>query len=140
MTTIDYTNECDNDDHNPGCICGVPFFNAFNSKTRVPVTPKNDPYRPDEPNKLYFKKLDPTFNGDEQLHLWEIRNPLGVRIASANDIYFTKIEAIKNTIAIFGRELREGDHRVVDDRDNALVLEELHRIENEVRETEKKAV
>lgn len=140
MATIDYTNECDNDDHNPGCICGVPFFNAFNAKTRAPQTPKPDPYRPAEPNKLYFKKLEPTFVGDEQIYFWQLTNSEGRRLASSHDIFCTKLEAIQNAIAVLGRELRHGDHRVVDDLDNQMVLDEFHRIEDEVNSTEKKAV
>lgn len=136
MAAIDYTNECDNDEHNPGCICGVPFFNP---KARVSTTTKTDPYCLTEPNKLYFRKYDPTFSGDEQVHYWLLTNSTGRVFASSREIFMSKLEAIQNAIAVFGRELRAGDHRIVDDKDNTLVLEELHRIEAEINPIEKKA-
>lgn len=136
MAVIDYTNECDNEDHNPGCICGVPFFNAKASVKTV----KQDPYHQDEPNKLYFRQYDPTFSGDTLVHYWMLTNPLGIRIAAAENIYSSKLEAMRNCITIFGRELRAGDHRVVDDDDNKLMLEELHRVDVNLNVTAKKAV
>lgn len=123
VKVIDYVNECFNDDHDPGCLCGfgrteVPFREP---KQAIPDQP--DPYRPGSPNLLYFKEVEPYTRLDKLTHCWVLTDHKGVRIAESIHFYGFKEEAIANALAIFSKEIIAGHHSIPNEDDYLLVFE-----------------
>lgn len=116
---VNYADECENDAHDPGCTCGAPHYFTTLAEAKEKAA---DPYRPAEPNKLYFKRLCPATPNDTLVHYWELTDSEGVRIAVSHDLHHTKSEAITNSFTIFGKEILAGYHKVVDQTDYKLVL------------------
>lgn len=95
-----------------------------------------DPYRPEHPNNLYFV----ADRYPRKTHYyWQLQSHDGKVIGSSNESYPEKIDAIRNAIALFGKEIWAGYHIVVDPSDHRLVLEEGVRQETEFAEKAKDA-
>ena len=89
VNVIDYENECMNDNHDPGCLCGAPHF--FEALAREKDASKPDPYRPGTPNLLYFKEVVPSTHMDHLTHYWVLTDHKGVRIAEAAGFFRYKL-------------------------------------------------
>lgn len=86
--------------------------------------PKVNVQKPAKPNKLYFYETEPRVAGAKKQYGWTLRSSNGKTIGASSELYSKKIYAIKNAIALFGKELWAGVHIVPDEADNALVLKE----------------
>lgn len=124
VKVIDYENECMNDNHDPGCLCGYGRTDKlhFLAAPEKVATLKADPYMPGSPNLLYFKEIEPATRLDKLTHYWVLTDHLGVRLAASIDFYGFKEEAIDNAIAIFGKEVWAGIHSIPDHDDYHRVL------------------
>ncbi|QJD49642.1 hypothetical protein HWD32_gp67 [Gordonia phage Secretariat] len=109
--TIEYVTECLND-------CDEEFH------------AEEDVFRPEQPNVLQFKQVNQTSQHDKLVHYWVLSDHAGVRIASSCHFYESKDEAMKNCIAIFGKELWAGYHLVRKDAEWNRLLEIAEWIEN----------
>lgn len=121
VNVIDYANECENDNHDPGCSCGAPHF--LEALARAKDASKPDPYRPGKPNLLYFKEVVPSTHMDHLTHYWVLTDHKGVRIAEAAGFFRYKQEAMFNCLLIFAKEIWEGHHTVTDVEDWNLLME-----------------
>ena len=132
ITKINYADECENEAHDPGCTCGAPHYFETLAKAKEEA---DDPYRPSEPNQLFFKKLCPATPTDTLVHYWELTNSEGKRIAVSHDLHNSKTDVITNSFTIFGKEILAGYHKVVDQTDYKLVLNYAAWLEHLARDT-----
>lgn len=125
VNVIDYENECMNDDHDPGCLCGYGRTDKlhFLAAPEKVATLKADPYMPGSPNLLYFKEIEPATRLDKLTHYWVLTDHKDVRIAESIHFYGFKEEAIDNALAIFSKEIIAGHHAIPNEDDYFLVLE-----------------
>lgn len=94
---------------------------------------REDPYRPDPPNQLYFGTFKPFTDKDCVRFYWVLKDKDGRQLASSNNLWPEKIDAIRNAISVFGKEIWAGHHMVAGESDYNLVLKEGLRIEAEVK-------
>lgn len=113
--TIEFVDDCDCA-HGPHEETGGAVGEAMR-KGRL----KHDPYRPECPNILSFGVANQTNKYDTLLHFWVLRDSKGGRIGGSADFFESKDEAMRNCIAIFGKEIWAGYHIAATERDHQLL-------------------
>lgn len=78
-------------------------------------------------NKLYFLAHQPTGPNKSAYYSWVLKDYHGARIGMSIDVYPEKISAVRNAIALFGREIFAGEHKTIDPEDQTLVMKEVER-------------
>lgn len=114
--------ECENDDHEPGCTCGCAHYLTRIFLAKEQKKQANDPYRPKFPNILRFKRQKPYRGRDALAYYWTLKDKFGALIVDSTGTFDSKELAMRNCIAIFGKELWAGYHVVEDQKDWEQIL------------------
>lgn len=88
--------------------------------------------RAESPNVLYFQQFKPFADRDCVRYYWVLKDDRGHHIGSSNNLYPAKIDAIRNAVLMFGKEIQAGTHVVLGEEDYKLILSEIGEVEKEV--------